>query len=206
VNAPPNQAPTATLAANPVSGDAPLLVTFSMSASDVDGTIASWELDVDNDGTAEYSGAGDPPATQQHTYTDAGTYTAELTVWDDDSATGFDTAVVTVNAATSAMHVYSIDMNTESLWGGLIGRAVSTVTVVDANNQPVDGATVSGHWSGLATNSGSGSTDSQGSVTFYSSWRWRPSGIYTYTVDDVSKSGWTYDAASNVETSDSITY
>lgn len=93
-----NVPPTCTLTANPSSGDAPLTTTFSMSANDPDGSIASWELDVNNDGTAEYSGSGNPPATQQHTYTDPGVYTAELTVWDNEGAPGYDTTVVTVTA------------------------------------------------------------------------------------------------------------
>jgi PKD repeat protein len=100
-NDPANDPPTAILTADPLSGDAPLLVTFNMSANDTDGTIASWELDIDNDGTAEYSGAGDPPATQQHTYNDPGVYTAELTVFDNDGAPGYDTAGVTVNESTN---------------------------------------------------------------------------------------------------------
>jgi len=40
-----NIPPTCTLTANPVSGEAPLNTAFSMSASDSDGTISSWELD-----------------------------------------------------------------------------------------------------------------------------------------------------------------
>ena len=91
-----NQPPTCTLTADPSSGEAPLTTTFSMSANDPDGTIASWKLDVDNDGTAEYSGSGNPPATQQHTYNNPGTYTAKLTVTDDEGATGFDTTTVNV--------------------------------------------------------------------------------------------------------------
>ena len=91
-----NQPPTCTLTADPSSGEAPLTTTFHMTASDPDGTIASWELDVDNDGNAEYSGSGNPPATQQHTYTNPGEYTAKLTVWDNEGATGYDTTIVTV--------------------------------------------------------------------------------------------------------------
>jgi hypothetical protein len=91
-----NQPPTCTLTADPSSGEAPLTTTFNMSANDNDGTITSWELDVDNDGTAEYSDSGNPPATQQHTYTDPGTYTAELTVWDNEGAPGYDTTIVDV--------------------------------------------------------------------------------------------------------------
>lgn len=91
-----NQPPTCTLTADPSSGEAPLTTTFYMTANDPDGTIASWELDVDNNGTAEYSGSGEPPATQQHTYNDPGEYTAKLTVWDNEGASGYDTTIVTV--------------------------------------------------------------------------------------------------------------
>lgn len=91
-----NQLPTCSLSANPSSGDAPLTVTFSMSASDTDGSISSWSLDVNNDGSTEYSGSGTPPSTKQHTYNTANTYTAKLTVIDDDSATDDDTQQITV--------------------------------------------------------------------------------------------------------------
>ena len=91
-----NQPPTCSLTASPSSGEAPLTTTFYMNASDPDGYITSWELDVDNDGIAEYGGNGNPPATQQHTYTEPGDYTAKLTVWDDDGATGYDTTLITV--------------------------------------------------------------------------------------------------------------
>jgi len=96
-----NNPPTCTLTANPTSGDAPLTTTFSMSASDSDGTIIFWELDVNNDGTAEYYGNGNPPSTQTHTYIVSGVYTAKLSVWDEDNATVFDTVIITVNQPNS---------------------------------------------------------------------------------------------------------
>jgi PKD repeat protein len=73
-----------------------------MTATDIDGTIASWALDINNDGTADYSGSGSPPATQTHTYSTAGTYTAKLTVVDDDSASGFKTVIITVTPPNTA--------------------------------------------------------------------------------------------------------
>lgn len=99
---PGNTAPTCVLTANPTTGVAPLFTTFSMTASDTDGTIASWTLDINNDGTAEYSGTGNPPATQTHTYNTPGTYTAKLTVWDDDNANGVDTESITVTSSNAA--------------------------------------------------------------------------------------------------------
>ncbi|MGC9308770.1 MAG: Ig-like domain-containing protein, partial [Thermoplasmatota archaeon] len=93
----PNDPPSCTLSASPTAGTPPLDVTFSLSASDPDGSIDSWELDIDDDGTPEYSGSGMPPASQMHTYTTIDTYTARLTVVDDDAATDEDTATVTVS-------------------------------------------------------------------------------------------------------------
>ncbi len=82
-----NRSPTATASANPTSGSVPLTVTFSLDASDVDGSISSWKLDINNNGTAEYSGSGSPPPTQKHIYQSSGTYLAKLTVADTNNAT-----------------------------------------------------------------------------------------------------------------------
>ena len=49
----------------------------------------------------------------------------------------------------------------------------------------------------------SGTTYSEGTVTF--SLRSKLTGTYISTVTDVVKSGWTYDSASNIETSESLT-
>lgn len=91
-----NIPPTCTITANPTTGEVPLNTTFSMSASDSDGTISFWELDVDNDDTAEYSGSGNPPSTQEHTYSNSGTYIAELSVWDNEGSIGTDTETIIV--------------------------------------------------------------------------------------------------------------
>jgi PKD repeat protein len=84
----PNENPHCSSLANPLSGHPPLTVTFSLEASDSDGTITAWTLDVDNDGNAEYSGTGQPPATKQYTYTQAGTYWADLHVYDNRDGEG----------------------------------------------------------------------------------------------------------------------
>ena len=92
-----NQLPICTLSANPTSGIVPLMVTFTLSASDSDGTITQWTLDTNNDGTPEYSNSGPPPSTQQHTYTTVGTYTTKLTVTDNNGAINIDATAITVN-------------------------------------------------------------------------------------------------------------
>lgn len=93
---PINEEPTCALSVNSNSGEAPFTVTFYMTANDVDGTISSWELDINNDGTADYSDLGEPPSSKQHTYSDSGTYTAELTVIDNGSTPASDSVTITV--------------------------------------------------------------------------------------------------------------
>jgi hypothetical protein len=103
------------------------------------------------------------------------------------------------------MHVKSIAMALKTT--GTYRYATATVTVVDAAGNLVSGAKVSGHWSGATSNSSSGSTNSSGQVTLTSNRvRRPPSGtMFTFTVDNIQLSGWTYDSASNVITTNSVT-
>jgi outer membrane protein assembly factor BamB len=81
--APGNDPPVAMLVADPISGNAPLMVSFDASGSfDVDGEIVKYEWDWDGDG--EFSAeehTGDTP-TASHEY-DAGSYTAWVQVTDE---------------------------------------------------------------------------------------------------------------------------
>ncbi len=79
-----NQAPTAQITATPLTGNAPLTVNFNgTGSSDSDGTLVSYAWDF-GDGSPVQSGAS---ATTSHQYSTAGSYTAVLTVTDDDGAT-----------------------------------------------------------------------------------------------------------------------
>jgi endonuclease/exonuclease/phosphatase family metal-dependent hydrolase len=71
-----------------------LFVTFSSSASDPDGFITSYAWNFGNGTTSSVMN----PTT---TYSSAGTYTARLTVTDDDGATSSDTVQITVSAPTT---------------------------------------------------------------------------------------------------------
>jgi len=102
------------------------------------------------------------------------------------------------------MHVNSIAMALKT--SGTYKYATATVTVVDAAGKSVSGAKVSGHWSGATSDSDSGLTNSSGQVSLTSNLVKKPrSGTtFTFTVDNIQLSGWTYDSAANVETTDSI--
>jgi PKD repeat protein len=91
----PNQPPNVTADAAPTKGSPPLAVSFTGSATDSDGTIASYHWDF-GDGTG-----ADQPNTS-HTYSAEGTYTATLTATDDDGATASKSFTIRVNAAPNA--------------------------------------------------------------------------------------------------------
>src|SRR5581483_5524242 len=94
---PVNKAPIAKITAGPVSGSAPLKVHFDGStSSDPDGSLTgySWSF---GDGT---SGSG---SIVDHTYNQAGTYTATLTVTDNNGATGSAQVTITVNNPASSV-------------------------------------------------------------------------------------------------------
>jgi subtilisin family serine protease len=180
-------------------------LTFAGSGSyDIDGTITdyAWEF---GDGTY---GTG---MTTTHTYGTAGEYTVKLTVTDDGGSTDTDTAIVTVTEEpANTLHIANIVMSLDSktrgrntfVWG------VAAVTIVNNSGIPVDGATVSGHWSDATSDSDSGVTDaSSGEISLKSDSVKNPSSgtTFTFTVNGVTKDGWTYDSEANVETSDSIT-
>ncbi len=83
----PNQAPVAVAEATPLTGDAPLEVNFTGSNSTDDVGIVTYAWDF---GNGDVSADADPI----YTYAQAGTYTASLTVTDDEGLQ--DTASLTI--------------------------------------------------------------------------------------------------------------
>ncbi|MFZ5376121.1 MAG: PKD domain-containing protein [Patescibacteria group bacterium] len=85
-----NQLPVASATATPTSGNIPLEVSFDASASnDPDGNIVSYSWNFGDGST----GSG---VTTSHTYTQAGSFTATLTVTDNDGGTANHTTSITV--------------------------------------------------------------------------------------------------------------
>ncbi|MFM7718669.1 MAG: glycoside hydrolase family 9 protein [Actinomycetota bacterium] len=184
-------------------------ITVAALASDADG-VASVAYRVDG-GTAvamTRTGASASDPWQANLATAAladGTHTITVVATD---GTGLQTtpsvAVQVRNTTTSSARVGRIDVALLRK-GGSRYQARCDVSVVDAFGVAVPGATVTGHWSGAATDTFSVTTDANGKATDYSNSSSAPSGSrYTCWVDGIARSGWTYDAAANAETSDGV--
>jgi PKD repeat protein len=92
---PANQAPTANIAATPVSGQVPLTVSFDGSGSgDADGTISSYSWSFGD-------GSGDSGGVVDHIYSGEGQFTAVLTVTDDAGVTDSASVVIIVDSGTA---------------------------------------------------------------------------------------------------------
>jgi PKD repeat protein len=174
-----------------------LTVDFTDQSTDSDGSIVSWSWDFgDVSGTSTEQNPS-------YTYVSDGTYTVTLTVTDNDGATGSTSQDVTVSSGGGGgtMHVSTIDM-----WYSTAGPnyfIYTQVTIVDGSNNPVPEATVDVTTTlpdGSA--SGSGSTGSDGVVTF--KLKSRQGGTYTSTVTNVTHASLTYTPGDNVEDEETL--
>lgn len=182
-------------ASSPVTGPAPLAVSFSSVGSyDSDGSIVTYDWDF-GDGTV--STAANPVKS----YPLPGTYTASLVVVDNSGLSSVaDTVTITV-ADNKALYVANIAMTLSSSKQGY--QATATVTVRNQSGALVPNATVVGQWSGLTTGTSSKTTSRKGTAALTST-RTKNRGTFTFTVTGISLSGYTYSPARNAETSDSI--
>ncbi len=194
-----NQAPVARITASTVNGTAPLAVNFSGAGStDADGSIVSYAWAFGDGGTAT-------GATASRTYTNPGSYTAQLTVTDNGGLTNASSVTITVNrpVVIPTMRVADIAMGTQGAIGS-VGRATATVKVLDSTGLPVANATVRGDWSGLIPAAGqTATTDSAGLAVFLST-QSRQRGTFIFTVTGVTHASFTYAPDTNTETTDSI--
>ena len=187
-----NQPPVAVASANPTSGTAPLTVNFSSTGSyDPDGTIASYSW---NFGDGGNSTAANP----SHTYTSAGTYTATLTVTDNAGATASASVTVTVTPST-AKTLRSTAINLSATRIGSRVNVSGQVVVRDAANTAVSGVNVNVTWrkpDGTSVTQ-TATTGSSGTASFSTS---GGRGTYTLTVNNLTKTGYTFDAINSILT------
>lgn len=129
-----------------------------------------------------------------------GGYDALITCW-LAPPTVPPTPTPTPPAGGNTLHVSDITMSIVSNFGNR-NRDRAVVTIHDENNQPVSGAVVSGAFTGDSNNSVSGTTNAVGQVTLNSSMV-KNGESWTFCVNTVTKSDFTYNPAANVETCDS---
>ena len=196
VTPPPNKPPVAAAAALPTSGNAPLTVAFSGSAStDPDGSISSYSWSF---GDCASSTEADP----SHTYSAAGPFTATLTVTDNQGATNSKPLVITVTSDPGkVLFVSGIEKTTVVSRAGTSAHAA--VKIMSSGGEVGAGILVTGRWSGLTTGTSTVATDASGTATFTSK-ATKKHGTFTFTVTGVSGSGYIYDPKQNTVTSTSV--
>lgn len=187
-----NQPPIAQASASPNTGGAPLAVQFTSAGSrDPDGTIVGYQWAF-GDASGTTSSAPNPI----FTYTSPGTYTATLTVRDNNNASSSANVVITVSPNQSTvMRSTAIDLS--SVLQGKRVTITGDVTVKDLSGAPVSGALVYIEWAkrGTGTVTQSATTNANGIARFTTT---GARGIYTLTVTDISKPQYTFDAAGSV--------
>ena len=124
-----SRTPVAQAGADKDSGGVPLMVTFSSAGSeDPDGDALTFEWDF---------GDGSEPSTEAnptHTYTEPGTYTAQLKVTDATGKTGTSTVVITVGNTRPTV-VLDVPQGGVYGWGDEIAYKV---TVTDPEDEQID--------------------------------------------------------------------
>ncbi|MBS3793734.1 MAG: lamin tail domain-containing protein [Candidatus Thorarchaeota archaeon] len=132
----------------------------------------------------------------------------------DSSWTTFDSPTPgesnTGQSATTTVHVSSISFSTSYSSNGRTEYLDITVTVVDDVGSPVEGVTVGGDLllpdGSVESYTGVSNAEGQVVFTYYlKPNKFLPTGDYTFTVTNLSGTGFEYDSSANVETSDTWT-
>jgi fibronectin type 3 domain-containing protein len=208
---------------NPTNGAETVTLTATVSDSTTCNSIiadAEYFVNVtgDNgDGTAMNASDGEFDAVTEAVTADmnvsdwpVGSYTLYVHGRDKAGKWGETSAVVleVTEMPTNVMHVHSINMSLSKRTAGknIFTHATAVVTVVNTTGITVDVATVEGHWSIATTDSDSDLTNSTGQVSLDSDEvkKALDGTNFTFTVDDLIKSGWTYDPTANEQTSGTI--
>jgi hypothetical protein len=176
------------------------LTVDGSASSDTDGTVESyvWKEGATVLGTSAL-------LTQDF---GVGAHTLTLTVTDNGGAQSSDTVVLTVTAApvVRTLHVGNISLTNELTIKGKnrVCRVTSVVKALNQDGMAAAGTTLTGVWSGAFSRTDTATADSSGNAIFRTS-NVNGCGTFNFRVSNMSLTGYTYDSAANVETSDTIT-
>ena len=118
---PTNQVPQVSIGATPTSGYAPLTVVFTKNASDPDGSIVAYNWTFGD-------GQSSTQAAPSHVYQSAGSFTARLTVTDNDGATASAQLTITATSPPVSGTRFKVLQ-----WNVAYGRG--TDNIIDHNRQ-----------------------------------------------------------------------
>lgn len=170
-----------------------LSCNFTDASTDSEGSVVSWSWDF---GDGSTSSAQNP----SHTFAANGTYMVALSVTDNEGNTGSTSQSITVNDGSSAgtMRVAAISDDVLIRGGGSASVEV-TVTIEDADGNPVANATVSSEFSGDVSGTPSGTTDANGEVVLASNSVTTRPGDVSLCVSNVTHASLTYDPNTNAD-------
>jgi flagellar hook assembly protein FlgD len=156
--------PVPTASVNPSNGAIPLLVNFSGSATDPDGTIAKYEWDYQGDGTFDFTST--TTGNTSFTYATTGTFNAVFRVTDNEGLTA--TAVATATAVRA----------------GPVGSPTATITNPPAPRTVTAPTTVAFNGTG---------SDPGGSIIRYE-WDFNGDGTYEYSSPTSASTSFLYNS------------
>jgi len=193
----PAKPPVANISSSVVSGPAPLTVNFSANNTIGNGNILSFLWSFGDNGSSTSSN----PA---HTYTAVGTYITKLLVTNQYQLTDTKTVQITVTAPPLPT-VWSSKIGISILKTSNILAKVS-ITVMDSKGKPVPNASIVGTFSGTVTGQTSSKSDANGNAIQSVSTTKLSGGSATYTLNNVTAAGYTYDPTKNVKSVVTITW
>lgn len=169
-----------------------LSCSFTDTSTDNEGVVSAWSWDF---------GDGQTSAEQHpnHVYSAVGSYNVSLTATNDVGNSAFTSQVVNV---TGRLHVADIVL--EKRDGGQGDKYVRAwVTVVDNYGSPVNGATVTGTFTGVVNKMSQAVTGSDGTALLEAG-PTRGRTHFSFCVNNAVSAMYTYDSADNLETCDNF--
>jgi minor extracellular protease Epr len=199
-----NTAPVADAGADQHVGVNKLVTLDASRSTDADGDILSYSWTQTGGPGITLVGVNSIKATFTPSIT--GNYSFRLAV-NDGNAFSLDEVVISVSPeAVFNMHIENVSMILMQRYGGYRTYAIATVSVFDGNGSPVADVSVKGHWTGAMKSNATGTTGDDGNLSLTSPNLPYPArgSTFIFTVDSLSRRGWTYDYAFNKTSSGSI--